>query len=416
MKTLINIILISLIGIFSNISMASSTGGLVWIIPSDYFKNVDKMGMVNLNERWAWIQMDKWRFPLYAVFSTGYKGESNILGKHWRIPLFESKAFPRDEKTYTVYMPEGRILTFYKSNKFENIYRCTDVWTGVSDKGMFVVKSIYGVELTFKNGRLHRMRAPEKYGDYDLFFKYQKSQFIELRNKSNVIIKCAYEKEGGATLEFPKMKEEIAINAEETKDDTGTIKKIITLSSKNAVSGSYEILLREKGDSSIKSIPPNNRGNPKLITWDSESGYIKTDDDLKYTITPPVGRGWYAKIERVGKDGQRESWYRDNWNGVETILRSDGVTIERGWFTTGKLRRLDRYQKVSRDQYSTKTEFFYDENRKLIREVKDNVESDYVYEPDGKLGAIIRDGKLTWSTPYGATLAQQYIKTEDSKK
>lgn len=210
--------------------------------------------------------MDKWRFPLYAVFSTGYKGESNILGKHWRIPLFESKAFPRDEKTYTVYMPEGRILTFYKSNKSENIYRCTDVWTGVSDKGMFVVKSIYGVELTFKNGRLHRMRTPEKYGDYDLFFKYQKSQFIELRNKSNVIIKCAYEKEGGATLEFPKMKEEIAINAEETKDDTGTIKKIITLSSKNAVSGSYEILLREKGDSSIKSIPPNNRGNPKLIT------------------------------------------------------------------------------------------------------------------------------------------------------
>lgn len=145
MKISVNLIVIILTCILSNISSASPTGGLVWLLSNAHFKNVDKMGMVNLNERWAWIQTDKWRFPLYAVFSTAYKGESNILGKHWRIPLFESKAFPRDEKTYTVYMPEGRILNFYRSKKSENIYRCTDVWTGVFDKGLFIVKSIKDV-------------------------------------------------------------------------------------------------------------------------------------------------------------------------------------------------------------------------------------------------------------------------------
>lgn len=406
------IVTLFLVGVSILTLQASSTGGLVWLIPSTYFENVDEIGMVCLNDRLLWIKTTNIKIPFYSIFSTKYNGTSDILGKHWRIPLFESKAYPRDKKSYIVHMPDGRILAFVKTQKSNNLFYYKDVWTASITKELFIVKSIYGIELHYKNGRLYRMKSPKNYGGYDMFFKYQKGKFIELKSRSTIIAKCEYKGNEEIVIDFPNMKQSLEIIKQEKNKDENTIEHTIELVSSGEVTRKYKILFSEKEANSIRIYNSKNNENFKLITWDQRTGHIKSDDNFSYIITPPTGRGWYAKIERENKNGQKESWYRDNWNGIETILRVDGVNIERSWFTTGRLRKLDKYIKITSEQHTTKTEFFYNENRQLIRENKDGIESNFIYEPDGKLGAIVKNGKLAWSTPYGAILAQPHINTK----
>ena len=92
--------------IVAAVAHGSATGGLVWNQADAHFKNVDVMGQVRLNNLWHRMPLNNgWELPIYGVFKSGYNGESSILGKHWRMPLFESTAVQQDERNYLVEMP-----------------------------------------------------------------------------------------------------------------------------------------------------------------------------------------------------------------------------------------------------------------------------------------------------------------------
>lgn len=194
------------------IAHGSTTGGLVWIQADAYFKNVDVMGQVRLNDLLHRMSLNNgWNLPIYGVFKSGYNGESPILGKHWRMPLFESTAVRQDEKNYLVEMPDGRALNFKQLKNRKDSFKASDVWKGEIKKGSFVVSSMYGVELTYNNGRLHRLKAPQKYGDYDLTFKYRKGRIVELKDKSKVIAEIEYE-DGITVFDFANDRTELSFS------------------------------------------------------------------------------------------------------------------------------------------------------------------------------------------------------------
>ena len=382
--------------------LASATGGLVWTIPSDHFKNVDKMGNVRINELWHRMDLGNgWNLPIYGLFSSVNKDTSNLLRKHWRMPLFESTAIQKDEKNYIVKMPDGRILNFRQIKNHKNNFRASDVWKGEVRNGTFIVTSIYNVELTYKNGRLQRIKAPERYGDYDLSFKYKKGVFIELKNKSKTILEAKHDGEN-IVYEFKIDKTEILISHSETT--TEEVSEIIVAKNNEALK---RYILNEHGSLEIISDSFNN-----IIIWDPQTGAVKKDGEYAYTITPSSYQGGYAKIARIGPNGVKEFWYRDNWNGKEIILRKDGVLIEKEWFTTGKLRNLTKSLTTSRDgKYKVTNEFFYDENQRLVRTLEGNKENFLIYDQTGRLAVQVTDGKIAREfIPGMAYLAKEYLK------
>lgn len=390
--------------IMTTVASGSATGGLVWTQADAHFKNVDAMGQICLSDLWHRISLKSgWNLPIYGVFKSGYNGESSILGKHWRMPLFESTAIQLDERNYLVEMPDGRTLKFKQLKNQKDSFKASDVWRGEIKKSSFVVSSMYGVELTYNNGRLYRLKAPQKYGDYDLTFKYRKGRLVELKNKSNVIAKIDY-KEGITVFDLANDRVEMSFSL--LKDDE-KFETELTIAKNRLPLKTYT--QNANGSLIIATVGED---NTRLISWNVADGTVRSDGDYTYTIKPSPYKGGFAEISRTNAKGVKESWYKDNWNGKETTLRSDGVLIERSWFTTGKLRGLTKSVTTSRGgRFSDTREYSYDENRRLVRSVEGGKEHFLIYDQLGRLAVQVTDGKISHEfIPGMRHLAEQYLK------
>lgn len=386
---------------------ASRTGGLVWILAPRYFENVDELGYVRLNEKWGTLKLKDGELPLYGIFSSDGKSTSLLLGKGWRLPLFESTAIQKDERTYEVNMPDGRIMMFRQRKNEGDSFRASDVWSGKKKKDLFVVSSIYGIELVYKSGRLSRMKFKNDYYDYNLTFKYRKGVLIELKDYSEVVLRGTMS-EDGIIYESQTAKCEYEIKHSEILVG-GVPELMLTSVSMGEDKVLYDWTFPTHGASQVKIISEKDKKN-KTISWNSTNGYIVSDGEYTFNITPAVSQGSFAAIERTSSNGIVESWYRDNWNGVEEILRADGAKIIRKWYTTGKLVALENYVSISQNGITTTNEYSYDETRKLIRTLTNGEERFFIYDAMGNLAVIVSGNKIVKECiPGSAYLAKDYI-------
>ena len=262
---------------------------------------------------------------------------------------------------------------------------------------------MYGVELTYNKGRLHRLKAPQKYGDYDLTFKYRKGRLVELKNKSKVIAEIEYE-DGITVFDFANDRTELSFSLRQDEEN---------FESELIVSKNREPLKTYSQDGNgTLAIATAGEESTHLISWNAADGTVRSDGEYAYTIKQSPYKGGFAEISRTNAKGVKESWYKDNWNGKETVLRSDGVLIEKSWFTTGTLRGLKKSVTTSRKgQYLDEKEFSYDENRRLVMKLENGKVSFLIYDGSGRLAVQVTNGKIAKEfIPGLAYLAKEYLK------
>jgi hypothetical protein len=381
------------------------------------------------------------------VFDTGEKRVSSLLGSHWRIPALESIAYPKDKDSYEVRMPDGGDLVFYR--KKDGTYSAAKhrVWTATLSKDVFLVKSHYGVELTYKAGRLWKFRYPST---PHAIFHYEDGRIAEITYDGTTQLRAEYKKDKlvlkvkdrsnrVSEYEFPLVRVEedgkwLTRMAGITID--GAPQKTFTYKNETRGTASMEIkaqpALIEQQWKLFQEAHPDDFADdirelmPSLdhrFSWDTKTGYAKTHDHWVYTITPPEYAGGYAKIGRISTSEHygKQYWHRDERAGKETTLRSDGFMLERSWFTSGALRWKEKSETSwIKGKLHSVTQSFYDENARLVRTHEERAgkinEVIYLYNKAGHAVAYVQNGKdLHEILPGGKALGEEFIKNFSGK-
>jgi hypothetical protein len=400
---------------------------LSWYIPRCHFENLSQQGYVRIIEEIEWFRIDgSTRLPLTAIFDTGEKRVSPLLGKNWHLPLLESTAYPKDSETYIVRMPNhGTDLIFYKIGKGK--YRTTkhrdSNWSAELNGDIFRVKSNLGDELDFKSGRLRKLKYSN---DRKIHFYYDNKMISEVRDDQNaLLLKVEKTKKGECVFKFRDSDNKaktcilsIKPYLQEGRMESGLSEIIVDgVPQKKIIYGGpqkgtatlevkYMTAIIEKWRRNIKKENPEDfdeeieKKMPSSIhrfSWDAKTGIIKTENDWRYTILPPNNEGGYAAMQREDMTGKRgkEFWHYDLL-GKETILRADGVLTEREWFTNGPAcGKEKRMTSLVDGMHKSVTEYSYDEKGKLFKEMHDGNTIYYFYDKTGNYVGHVRNGRLS---------------------
>jgi hypothetical protein len=386
----------------------------------------------------------------------------------------ESIAYPKDKDSYEVRMPDGRDLIFHrkKDGSYQGVKH--PAWTATLDQDIFLVKFRYGVELTYKAGRLWKLAYPKRPPN---IFSYKDDRIDEITCGGATQLRAEYKKDkliltvqgrrqhGRVDYEFPLVyvKEDDKLRTRMAGITiAGVPQKTFTYKNETPGTASMEYkaeaALLEQQWKNYKAGHPHDFDDeirammPSLdhrFSWDTKTGYLKTKDHWVYTITPPEYKDGYAKIDRASTDKRhgKESWHKDERAGKEITLRSDGNMRERTWFTSGPLRgkekltrewshgklyyvtqsfydenaRLVRtHRKWEDGNYYSITQKFYDENSRLVRTHEENngriEDVAYLYDETNNVAAYVRNGKDIHETrPGGKTLGEEFVKNLSKK-
>ncbi|MBT8778147.1 hypothetical protein [Akkermansia muciniphila] len=423
------VFLVSLV-CFSVFSSAFASGfstskSFLWSGSQNHFEGVGVKGNVEIFERIGNLFLGKdLSLPLYVVFNSQNKFVSPHLGRGWRLPLFESTIVPNNENSYKVNMPDGRVLFFRQSNQNKDKFIASSVWSIIRKKDSFLVKSIDGIKLTYRKGRLEKMEKDGK----RIFFTYEEGRLLQLADDSSVLLKGKINnnklifKGKHPNMDYTFTQEEVKekIRLVQKKSKKEEEEKIKYMERKfnflaNVKIGKQDVLkyTYKQENPLISTLKIHNilRNKERKITWDFQTGIIREDDDYKYTVKFPA-KGLYAAISRIGNFyHQKEYWYKDTEKGKEITLRADGVTVERTWFTSGKLRGLTRSITLSLGKKKHCEEYSYGDNGRLMRILVDGKETFFIYDAAGSLVALVTDGKLVKEYSKNALeFAKEYLK------
>jgi hypothetical protein len=423
-------------------------GGLRWWARGAHFGNVSNFGHIRLVESIGSIPFAKNRtIPVVAVFRTSAKTVSPFLGDDWNLPLLESIAFPKDKKTVEVRLPDG--TAYYFSEIKAGEYRASRDWSATRTRDTLIVKSRFGAELVYKDGRLQSLKYPN--GE-TLHYRYVDGRVAEITDGAKSLLRVIIENKT-LILQINDGKKWVAHNFTltpvflngnwERKVAAFSIDGVAqkTFAYKNSSKGILEMevvhseAIVSKDRQKVEARFPNDFDeeiDAKMppdrhrFSWDARTGIVKTEDAWEYTITPAAYSGGYPAFRRsripadqrfyraYGKE--EEYWYNDLKNGRETTLRN-GTLSEHTWFTSGALRgqtKTQRYEWHRGKNYS-ETSYFYNEKQRLAREIKDQngkkSEILYVYDKRGLNVALIHDKKTIQEIlPSGKKLGEEFLK------
>jgi YD repeat-containing protein len=381
------------------------------------------------------------RLPFRAVFNSGEKRISPFLGKYWSLPLLESIAYPADRRSREVLMPDGLKLRFYEKKPGE--YHASRIWSATLNKDVFIVKSRYGLTLTYKNGRLQQLKFPN--GD-SLDYFYKEGRFAEVKKNGGSFLKVSQEKDAfvfeqnvaGGSLVKTRLGLALVYDGKEWDRRLGSISGV------KDVFHTFEYKNDLGVDSMIiKDMPPITAKIRKLVekrypddfdeeidakmpqsvfnySWDATTGYAKKIDDCIYTITAPAYAGGNAAIRKVNPIKKYEEYfYRDVRNGKETYLRSDGLLYEREWFTTGVANGKEKSLTTTSADGKTEvvSKSFYDEQGRLARSIDHGKETFWFYDEAGKNVARVTNGRVSYEAKKGyEKLYKSFLKQTTPKE
>jgi hypothetical protein len=147
-----------------------------------------------------------------------------------------------------------------------------------------------------------------------------------------------------------------------------------------------------------QKLNPTLKIGDRLITWNSATKIIISDNAWIYDIKPSLVNGLNASIGRKNKSNQGELWFYDALAGKETVETVDGRRIVNAWFTSGVLSGKKRYTEEHKDNITCSSKYIYTEAGRLERVVRtrDNepvIMDTFCYDSkNGNITQIFRNG------------------------
>ena len=157
-------------------------------------------------------------------------------------------------------------------------------------------------------------------------------------------------------------------------------------------SESYDFAVTEKMLPNLKIT--DTEGKERLIVW-GLNGMVLQDAGWAYKIVLGNDSQANASIERSNAQKQKESWFKDDDKGIETIGKADGSKIVQTWFTTGLLAGKPRSKQITKDGVTKKIfAAVYDEKANQIRvNMADGTTKQFQYTPEGKRLSMVQSDK-----------------------
>lgn len=402
-------------------SLRTYGGDIAWNIAPSHFDGVDNQGNVFLFFPLGIIELTSgFHLPLYATFDSGSENRSPFAGYGWSIPLLETKFIQVNENQYRWIMPNGESRWFTRDKKQPTVLKSRGGWDAQLRDNTIVLKSRYGSQLAFFNGRIMAMKIEA--GEF--YFRYRGNELEGIVDHGQLVLKVERDQHTHEVTGFTLLHDktirfeqrtrprfQVMQNAAKVSGDEMALGKF-TLPNGDAYSIEYGS--DKHSNAWLRIMDFQNHHSDQLITWDSKTGAVIQDGDWNYKITPSRYPGGNAAILRVNSKQQSEFWHRDDVQGREIIQGTDGIKRIRTWFTSGILRGRPRAEMNEVNGHEkTVRKYSYDEKGRLIRVIEGQDTYILVYQDDGRMAAMLFNGKIIRVyTENGKALGEQYVKEE----
>lgn len=400
--------------------------GIDWSEPKSYFDGVDYQGHVHVIDKLSELELGSGEsLPIYIIFNSA--NSVSPYGGAFEIPLLESKIVQVDDSIFSLRSPSGWRLLFRRS-KDRMILDGNVGWKAEISGDKITAWSECGSKMVFNKGRLVRLESKNIKLDY----VYSGDRVSEIREGNKSLLKVNVDARSGIvrglsmgldrsiSFEWGKKPRVDFIGGQKIIGAVETSLSKIILA--NGAVRSYEYGVTPQMDPTIKIIDGK---IDKLAIWNPVSKHIIAFDKWKYSIKPGINLNENAQIDRVDDKEQRESWFYDAGSMEETILRIDGTTIVKSWFSSGPLSNAPRkiVKKLKDGSVQIISQMIYDEKGRLIRSIKTQPDGStseiykntydnngrlltreenggkltVVYDNSGNVQAIQKDGKNLWA-------------------
>jgi hypothetical protein len=344
-------------------------------MPSNHFEGVSSQGYVSIWKQLDTLDLGDASVPILLGAQTYREIPSGELGAGWIMPLFDSGIVQRDENTFDMITPDGTMDFFSRDGSDPNILHGSSGWTAEIQGSDIIVHSKCGSgwKMVFRQGKLNSLsKGSHKLG-------IQRDQLNRPTGiTENGISRLALnrdEKTGlMSSLEMNGKKYLLGYDGKPRLENVGgqnlvggVDSSLHEISRPDGKKETYDFAVTDKMLPNLKIT--DTTGKERMIVWGLD-GKILQDGEGSYKITPSRDAGANAAIERTNQQNQKEYWFKDDPNGMETTVALDGIKTERSWFTSGpahgktrKVEQVDGGIKKVLEQSS------YDEKGLIIRKI-----------------------------------------------
>ena len=368
--------------------------GLDWSPPVSHFENVDYQGNVHIVRKIGEVE----KLPLYLIFNSTF-GNSPYVGSGFELPFLEARMWQVDEGRFQAKMPTGWLWIFQRT-KDPTVLEGNAGWKGVIKDDTITAWAPCGDKITFKTGRIASMKIKE-----DLYsYNYRDGQVASVEKNGKSVLEIKRDAMTGEVtgLALPGTWETIGLAATAERPVVESIggKNVVsrvekTLGEVTPASGAAKVTFEQAVNGELN---PTIKLGDQLITWNSATKLIISDNAWMYNIRPSLVEWFNASIARKNKSNQEELWFYDASTGKETVETADGHRIINAWFTSGILSGKKRYTEERKDNRTTISKYIYTESGRLerIARTRDNepviMDTFYYDSQNGNITKIFRNG------------------------
>jgi hypothetical protein len=372
--------------------------GLDWTLPTNHFDGVEEHGYVSYWEKIGEADLgDGLVIPVNINFNSHREASSPYLGKGWTVALLESHVEPLDENNMKVIMPDGWNFYFQRDGNAET-WHGNAGWVGQTNDTVFTITAPCGWRIKFDGGKIQEIDSNK---NRVLTYKYNGPVAAEVDVDGKAFLRV----ESSPATSRP---EDILVGSQRIGISLAQRPQVMTKLTENLVTGfdpSLSQLQWPDGGKEIfafgtvdKTLDPtlaivHRDQTQRNFTWDATTRQIKTDGEWAYQLVSTDPALHMGGLRRVNNNGDSESYFLDNASGIE-VSTSGPMVEKRGWFTSGPLAGLERYDiRESNGEVTYSSRASYNEKGKLIREQVNGIENDYAYDAEGRLTQIEKGGK-----------------------
>lgn len=307
--------------------------GINWSLPKDHFDGVDKFGYLSYWETVGEIDLGSGLvLPLHIHFSSKQESDSPYLGQGWMFPLFESRAFARDENLIEMLDPSGRTRLFVRDQSDRSIYHGQGKWEAIAQGNEFSAWSACGWKLAFKDGRLTSMTTS---GNRKLELKYALGIVQEIweGNEKFVGVDIDPLSRRVTSLVFngKRLKMELSQEISAAKNIKPRLARL------GGVGANGWLFSYGLNETLQPTLTIERRGQTKrTFVWEADSKRVLADGAWKYVVTPAGNRPDNVLIARTDASGKTERWHFDRSSGMEFVEGADGAQTVTAHITSGK--------------------------------------------------------------------------------
>jgi len=370
---------------------SASACGMPTSLPSSPFMGSQDYRM-SISEQWGRIRLSpKTELEIGGIFTPVLNhANSRILGVGWKFPVFESTCLVASDKgDYKMEFPSGHSETLHRTRTSNQLKGSN--WLATIEGPTITAKSSCGWTLTYKGGRLAKIRTPE--GTSTEFFKdNQGSYWLKVDGTPVLTLKRDFDADGKLIYHLHQSGGKHAILKIGTRPLLYKIKERINgrdVEKEKTKSTETLVAIKQDGE-------PEKRydftGETLLITvankeryllmenyrWDAGNGGLKSSKEVSYS---------FQKIQ--GVLCLRKTW--EDWSfSIAGDDAERGITISKDRRGT-RIVRTDVFQGTKTVNGKVKSRFFvdsqgrqtliekchYDENGNLVKHLNNGMVTKY---------------------------------------